>query len=166
MPNGATHILVGLLSGALVRDFFVKHKFPLFFVLVAAVGAILPDIDIGVFWFLNYFYDIPLSAVHRLFTHTVFLPLVLLIIGFLFYKKRKVFLTFSMLSLGSFTHLILDAMVRGTIVPFYPFSKLAVGLNLVPYNDMGNTMILAAEGLLLLSWLGYMYYKHKVKDFI
>jgi len=166
MPNGATHILFGLISADLIRDFVVKKRFSLFYVLVAAVGAVLPDIDIAIYWFLNIFKEVPLGLIHRQFTHTIFLPILLLLIAFIFVKRRKPFLFFSMLSFGAFTHLLLDALLMGSIVPFYPLSTFAFGLNLVPATELGRTVVLVAEGLLLLGWISYLYYKHKVKDFI
>lgn len=166
MPNGATHILVGLISADVIRDYVAKKRFSLFFVLVAAFGAILPDIDIGIYWLLNIFKEVPLALVHRQFTHTLVLPLVLFLVGLAFYKKEKVFLFFSMLSLGTVTHLVLDSLLMGSIIPFYPFSAYHFGLNLIPNTEMGRTIMLVAEGLLLLGWLSYLYYKHKVKDFI
>ncbi|MBU2590266.1 MAG: metal-dependent hydrolase [Nanoarchaeota archaeon] len=166
MPNGAMHILVGLISANVVRDFVVKKKFSLFFVLVAAFGSVLPDVDIALYWLLNVFREVPLSLVHRQFTHTLLLPLLLLLIAFIFIKKEKVFLFFSMLSLGAFTHLVLDSLFIGTIIPFYPISGIYFGLNLVPDTQMAQTVVLVIEGVLLLGWLSYLYYRHKVKDFI
>jgi len=166
MPNGVTHILVGLISADLIRDYVVKKRFSLFYVLVAAFGAILPDIDIAIYWVLNILYGTSITEVHRQFTHTLFLPLLFLIIALIFIKKEKVFLFNSMLALGIFSHLVLDALVSGMIKPFYPLSNFYFGLNLVPYTAFTQTIMLVIEGVLLLGWLSYLYYRHKVKDFI
>ena len=73
-----------------------------------------------------------------------------------------------MIALGSFSHLILDAIFSGQIMPFYPFSYYSIGLNLFDY--LPNALrIIAAPSLdagLLIIWLIYIEWKHKISDFI
>lgn len=166
MPNGATHIIVALIVADIIRDYVVKRKFKMFYVLVAGVAGLLPDIDIIFYWFMNIFSKVPLYDVHRLFTHNLFVPLIFLGIAMLLRKKRKYFLFFSMVSLGTFTHLVLDFTLSGYIMPFYPISTYLAGLNIISGTEMGNTILLGMDAIILLAWLTHEYIKHNIRDFI
>ena len=166
MPNATTHILFALISADVIRDYIAKKRFSLFFVLTAGIAGVLPDLDVGIYWLLNIFRDVPLSMVHRLFTHTIFVPLLFLLVAFLFKAKKKVFLFFLMVSFGIFTHLLLDATLSGMIMPVYPLSSFSIGLNLIPGGEMGRTIILELDGVLLVGWLVHEYMKHNIRDFI
>ena len=54
------------------------------------------------------------------------------------FKDKKIFnldlkLVLLMMSLGTFIHLILDALLIGYIMPLYPFIYTQIGLNIVQY---------------------------------
>ncbi len=57
MPFAVTHILVPILILEVFRNIFFKDhkKFPRYYILIAALGGVLPDFDIGVFYVLYFF---------------------------------------------------------------------------------------------------------------
>ena len=168
MPYAVTHI--SIIIADIIRDYIVKKKFSLYYVLIAGIAGLLPDIDIPIYWLLNSFSTI--SPIHRTFTHTIFLPLIFFIVAFLF-KDKKIFnldlkLVFLMISLGIFIHLILDALLIGYIIPLYPFIYTQIGLNLVKYLPLfiQNSFLPALDAILLILWLIHEEIKHKIRDFI
>ncbi|MDI6737490.1 MAG: metal-dependent hydrolase [Nanoarchaeota archaeon] len=167
MPNPATHLLVPLVLADLWRDYFAKKRFPLFYVLAAGIAGLFPDIDIAVWWVVNLLYEVPMELVHRQFTHTIFIPFLFLVVAILWRKNRKALLLFSMISFGIFTHLLLDAIFSGSIMPFYPLSNFSLGLDLLSGISANVPTLLAAfDGILLGAWLIHEYLKHRIKDFI
>jgi len=180
MPQGVTHVLIALILASFIRDFYISKKdkknFPLHYVLIAGIAGLLPDLDIITFWILNFF-GFTLSEVHRTFTHTLFLPIILLIIGILTLNLKNhtlgrhhlnLHMIFFMLALGSFIHLILDTGIAGTIRPFYPLSNIAVGwdiTSIMPY-PLNNLFFPSLDAVLLVLWLLYVEWKHRISDFI
>ena len=180
MAQAVTHILVPLFLIALYRDFFVsknkKKIFPLHYVLIAGIGGVLPDIDFILTW-ISGLLGYSTEGIHRTFTHTIFVPLIFLLLYFVLWHdkipalgkhKLKINVICLMLSFGTLIHLILDALVSGSIMPFYPFSSLTVGLNLVnllptPLNSLALPTL---DGTLLILYLIYLEVKHKISDFI
>ncbi len=53
MPQAVTHVLIALIIGSFVRDFYIKKKdkkkFPLHYILILGVAGLLPDIDVAVY---------------------------------------------------------------------------------------------------------------------
>lgn len=166
MPNAATHVLAALISADVIRDYFAKKRFSLFFVVVAGIAGLFPDIDVLIYWAVNLFREVPLNLVHRYFTHTLFIPLIFFLVALLFRKKKGAFLLFSMAALGSFVHLVLDITLSGTVMPFYPFINFSFGLQLIPAGQMGSTIIAGLDAFLLVGWIVHEFMKHKIKDFI
>ena len=180
MPEAVTHILVPLILMALIRDFYLgkkeKKHFPLHYVLIAGLSGILPDIDVLAFWILNSF-GIAFDSIHRVFTHTLVLPLIFLILFFVFHNvtvkklgrhKLKLSIICLMIAFGSFAHLILDWVLWGAIFPLYPFSSFASGLNIVSgiQSDLQWVFFPSMDAILLVFWLVYLEVKHRISDFI
>lgn len=180
MPQVVAHILVTALLIALFRDYYLKkrdrRKFPLHYVLIAGVGGILPDIDIIFFWVLR-FYNYAFDEVHRYFTHTLVLPVALIICAFLFrgrnvkeLGKHRLILSniFLIVAFATLTHLVLDAIFIGKIMPLYPFSTFSIGINLVQYlpQPLDSLAMPTLDALLLVLWIVYLELKHKISDFI
>ncbi|MFH1065777.1 MAG: metal-dependent hydrolase [Nanoarchaeota archaeon] len=170
MPNPTTHILVPLILADLYRDYIAKKKFPLLYVLVAGIAGLFPDIDVAIAFVVKLFSNIPFSMIHRQFTHTLFIPLLFLIVAILWRKNRKALLLFGAISFGIFTHLVLDVLIEGSIMPFLPLSGLSIGVNLLSIFSMSSREIMVFftvfDGILLGGWLIHEYLKHKIKDFI
>lgn len=170
MPHAVTHVLIVIIIASIIRDYIVKKKFSLIYVLIAGVAGLLPDIDIPIYWLLSLFTNIP--EIHRTFTHTIFLPLIFFGLAFIF-KNKKLFklnlkLVFLMISLGTFIHLLLDAFLAGYILPLYPFSHVLIGLNIIQYLPLviQKSFLPAVDAVLLILWLAHEQIKHRIKDFI
>ncbi len=170
MPHAVTHVLIAIIIADVIRNYIVKKKFSLFYILIAGIAGLLSDIDIPIYWLLNLFTNIP--EIHRTFTHTIFFPLIFLGLAFIF-KNRKLFkldlkLVFLMISLGTFIHLLLDATLAGYIMPLYPFYHFIIGLNLVQYLPLmiQKSFLPALDAILLILWLAHEEIKHKIIDFI
>jgi len=177
-PQAVTHVLIPIIILQLFRDYVVKNKkaFPLHYVLIGGIAGLLPDIDLAIYWVLYYFGFI-FEEVHRTFTHTLFLPLIFLIMGFVFWKFKseklgerhlKLRNIFFVIAAGSFIHLVLDATLAGTIMPLYPLLNFQIGVNLVGLLPIQfqATFIPALDAILLVLWLIYLEVKHKISSFL
>jgi len=144
--------------------------------LIAGLGGVLPDLDIAVYWILHWF-GFTLSEVHRTFTHNIFVPFSFLILFFIFRgvkirelgkHKLKLNIIFLMLSLGTFTHLVLDAVLSGSVMWLYPFYFTKTGLNLVGMLEypLDRLALPCLDAALLVLWIVYLEWKHKITDFI
>ncbi len=176
MSNAVFHIIFAIFIAEIIRELVGRKKFPVMYVFIAGLAGILPDIDVVAFWIL-YFFGLTIEQVHRTFTHTLFLPLIFLILAGIswgFKNKSlgkhhlKLHTIFLMIVLGSFIHLILDAVLAGRITPFYPFVDFSIGLNVVsllPYALEKIALPSLDAGIFIL-WLIWLEYKHKISDFI
>ena len=142
MPYAITHFLVVVILLELFRDFFIKDKraFPVYYVFIGGLAGLLPDLDLAMFYGLSFF-GYGFNEVHRVFLHNLFIPLLLLLLGLIFYGFKSEILgerhlklrnIFFVIAFGSFIHLILDALVYGEVMFFYPLSYYAIGFNLSP----------------------------------
>jgi len=179
MPYATTHILIAIILIELFREYFVKDnsRFPRYYILIAAIGAVLPDLDVMAYYVL-YFFGFTFEQVHRTFLHTIFVPLILFLIGIIIWKLKirnprlakrhiKLPIVFYILGFGALLHLILDAILSGQIMFFYPFSKFAIGLNLVNIFPVGlrELVLPTLDGILLLFWIFWMEFKLKISDY-
>lgn len=180
MPQAAAHILIPLIIASIFRDFYIKKKdkkkFPLHYVLIAGIAGIIPDLDIVAFWVLNFF-NFSLSEVHRTIAHTIFVPMLLLLLFFVFHNintktlgkhKLKLSYIFLAMTFGSLMHLILDMIFMGQIMPLYPFIDFRIGLNLFGYLPVTLQALAAPsfDAALIIIYLIYLEMKHKLSDFI
>lgn len=180
MPHAVTHVLLPIILLALFRDIFYKgnkkEKFPLHYVLIGGIFGLLPDIDVVVYYALSFF-GFTLNEVHRVFSHNIFLVLLFLALGFIFFKSKnselgrhhlKLSTIFFVISFGVFIHLLLDILVSGDVRIFYPLSSYSIALNLLNYLPLAwrNSFLPFMDAIILVLWLIYMELKHKVSDFI
>jgi membrane-bound metal-dependent hydrolase YbcI (DUF457 family) len=179
MPYATTHILLAILLIELYRDFFVKNnkKFPRYYILIAAIGSIIPDLDIALFYVVSFF-GFSFNEIHRTFLHSIFIPLIFFLAGILTYalkiknrefEKRHITLptTFFILTFGIVLHLVLDATLSGSIMPFYPFSKMGIGLNLVNLFPVAwrDIILPTLDAALLLFWIFWMEFRLKINNY-
>ena len=179
MPYATTHILIAIILVELFRDFIIKDnkKFPRYYILFAVIGGIIPDLDIGLFYILNFF-GFSFAEIHRTFLHTIFVPLILLSIGGIFYyfhlnnsnvskHHLKISWIFFILGFGAILHLLLDMTFAGKIIPFYPFLNLELGLNLIQYapENLRELIIPTIDGILLMLWIFWMEFKLKINNY-
>lgn len=179
MPYAVTHFLVPAILVAIFRDFYLrkkdKKKFPLHYVLIAGLAGLLMDLDYILYYALQGFnFSFPS---HRIFFHNVFFIFIFFILGFIFMRtkigvlgkhKLKLSTIFFVISFGGFIHLILDATLIGTVLVFYPFSELSVGINLLKKfpEYMHNSISEIIDTILLVFWMIYLQVKHRISDYI
>lgn len=179
MPYAVTHFLIPVIIASLIRDHIYKktsHKFSLHYVLIAGLAGVAPDLDIAAFWVLRFF-GFTLEQLHRTGAHSLLIPLVCVLLFFALHNVKvkglgrhrlhiaKIFLV---VSFGVLTHILLDGIFAGHITPFYPFSTIEVGLNLLGYlpNDLEILAPASLDAALLIIYVLYLELKHKISDFI
>lgn len=170
MPHAVAHVLIAMIIAETIRRRLKERKIPGYIVLVTGIAGLLPDMDMILYFFLNIYRQIDITQVHRTFTHTLFLPLMFVGIGFLTYKtekatKHKISLSelAFFIALGVFIHLTLDFLISGSIMPLYPLSSYSAGLNLVPKN-LSRAIVPSIDAVLLVGWLIYEYRNNKNKE--
>ncbi len=176
MPQAVTHIFIVIILLDLYRDYFVKDKrnFPLHYILIGGIAGLLPDIDVIIYYILSFF-GYGFGQIHRTFTHTLFFPLffIVLAIPFLNFKNRKLSERhlklrniFLVIAFGCFVHLILDALVAGVIMPFYPISSAGLGLNLINLFPLAwqGTIEPVLDGVILVLWLISLEYRKRLQS--
>lgn len=168
MPQAVVHVLFTIIVLDLFRDHFLKYKkkLPLHYVFIGGIAGLLPDIDVPLFWLLKNFLGFDVQWFHRLFTHTFLFILIFLAASLIYFDlNKKVSKLFAIITFGAAFHIFLDWLLVGAIAPFYPFSGMTYGLNLI-----GRTMLPAAveglEAIVLLWWLWHEEKTHKISDFI
>jgi len=177
MPHITTHILIPLVIAEIFRDYSAKKKFPLHYVLIAGIAGIFPDLDIPVSWLLNAFgAAVNTGVFHRTVTHTFLFLAFFLLLALIFSKTKIKFLSkhkltlagiFLAISFGVFAHLVLDATIDGSIMPFYPFSNFSLGINLIGAIslELRETLLSGIDGIILIAWLIHEEIRHKISRF-
>ena len=170
MPYTTTHVLVAIILIELFREYFFKNnkKFPRYYILIAAVAGVFPDIE----------YLFRMSYIGRTFMHSLFVPLIFVLLGFLVLKldfrsawvrKRHLKLSFVLFvfAAGTFVHLILDSIFIDPIFLFYGFSDLAVGFELISKfpENLQELVLPVVDAILLFFWIFWMEFKLKVDDY-
>jgi len=175
MPQAVTHIIIPLILADIYRDYIAKRKFNIRYVLIAGLAGLLPDIDIALVWFLRLFSNVSVSELHRTLTHSLFFPLLFLILFFIvgkynprFIKKQKLKLNYIFLAVafGILIHIILDFSFSGNVSIFYPLSNFSIGLNLIPLGYFEGTFFAGLDAIILVAWLVHEELKHKISDYI
>lgn len=178
MPNPTTHILISIILIELFREYFVKDnkKFPRYYILIAAIAGIIPDLDLLAYYGL-YFFGFGFEQVHRTFLHSLFIPMLLFLSGMFFLKSGvkdnlggkhiKISYTFFIFSAGSLIHLLLDMTFGGMLTLFYPVLDFSIGFNLISFfPDKLEWMIPhTIDAILLFFWIFWMEFKLKVRDY-
>ncbi len=184
MPQAVTHILVPILLVAIFRDFYLKRRnkksFPLHYVFIAGLGGVLPDIDFIISAIIN-FTSPEVWSLHKTLTHSLMFPIALFILFILLKPvslKAKICnlgrhnlrlsTIFLMLSIGALIHLGLDFITGEWSYLLYPFSSAEYGLNLITYlsQEWQGVLLTLIDGILLVIYLAYLEFKHKISDFI
>lgn len=168
MPFAVTHVIIAIVLIDLFRKFVLKKKnFPLYLVLIGGIAGLLPDIDILIYWFLQSFTSIELTEVHRVFTHTLFIPVIFLILALIVWKFwPKISHVFFVLSAGWTIHLVIDVLLMYRVPAFYPLFSGDFGLALIPNNFLGGTFFYGLDAIILVLWLVYEWKMKNFKDYI
>lgn len=121
---------------------------------LCAFLGLLPDIDMLVQLATWNILGIPFWP-HRVFTHSIFVPIVLLIIGLLMYRyilNQYAAKLFFLASLAFAVHILLDLAFMGPVWLLAPLSWQAFGLN-VCTNSAYAELFIGVDAILLVGWL-------------
>lgn len=179
MPFAVAHFLIPVIIVDLVRDHLLKVRkvLPNKYVFISGLSGALVDTDMLLFYIFKNSLNVRSLVGHRIFFHNIWVPLFFLFWFIMFYyylKKRNLAKIFLMIFIGTSIHLLLDATIANEIAPFYPFSDIQIGLNLIPVTpDLGwdialrNLDILASiDAILLILWLIHEEKEHNISDFL
>ncbi|OGI15093.1 hypothetical protein A3K63_03885 [Candidatus Micrarchaeota archaeon RBG_16_49_10] len=169
MPLAVTHILVPMIFVDFLRDHFFKshrRKWPNKYIFLVGVAGLIPDADMPLSILLT-----GTTQLHRTFTHTIWLPLIFLVLAAVSYallRDLKVFgfrlwKSFLLVSLGISSHLFLDALLAGSVNLLYPLKDMQIGLNLIPEDWIWFHSSL--DALLLLGWLIHEELEHNISEY-
>jgi len=161
MPYAVTHVLIPIILIDTIRDhvFKMKKKFlPNRYVLLAGIAGMLPDLDL---LFTPY--------LHRTITHSIWFPLTFLF-GFLIsytLRKEKLYKIFLMLFIGFSLHVLMDAILLGSVAPLSPLDSSEIGLNLLtPILLLGPDVYAAIDTVLLFLWLIHEELEHNISEYL
>ena len=179
MPYAVTHILVAIILIELFRGYFIKDnkKFPRYYILIAALGGILLDLDYALV-FILYPFGFTLEQIHPTYSHILLIPFVLFIAGVVIARlkiknhglgKRHMTLpaVFYILSATTLLHILLDFIFFGKLALFYPFSIQTFGLYsilLIP-EELRATFLASLDAILLAFWIFWLEFKVRVRDY-
>ncbi|NJD78416.1 MAG: metal-dependent hydrolase [Candidatus Methanoperedens sp.] len=120
MPDWPTHLIVPLLA-----LFIVSKKEDIRYILMLLPLAIVPDLD-------------TFAAQHRALLHNIFIPLMLLLFGFLASKGKRTIFMISSVYLAS--HVVLD-MFGGGVALLYPFYDKMIYISASLVMDRASDLI-------------------------
>lgn len=172
MPQAVVHFVIPIVLGVLIWKIYTKNKpLSLICALALGMGGILPDIDYAVFWPLYSLGIVSdLAAVHRTYTHSLFFPFLLFIAGLVLVKTRitlkgsNIGLLTMLLSAGSLVHMVLDALISGYVMPFYPLSLMEMGTGLLDSigEELRHDVIATLDGIVFVCTLAYLVLTKKL----
>jgi len=183
MPLAVTHVLVPIISLALFKDYSRRAEkyFTKKHVFLVGVAGLSPDIDLILYRIAQLLgQSVPPSDIgHRIIFHNIWIPLGFIGFYFLFNyfaksKKSKRYQSFSkiflVLFIGFTMHLLLDAVLTGHVMPFYPLDSFMINLDLVGQAAAvsgipGLTILVSMDALLLLFWLWHQEMEHHISDY-
>ena len=122
---------------------------------LCAFLGVLPDIDMLIQLIAAHVLKLNFYP-HRLFTHNIIIPIVLLVIGLLLYRKdvnRYASTIFFLASIAWGVHVLLDLAFMGPIRLWVPFSWANIP-SLLSWTTAGiKNLFIAVDAILLVGWL-------------
>ena len=194
MPLAVTHILVPIIALELLKEYSSRASkfFHRKYAFLVGIAGLFPDLDLHIVG-LSAYLGKPLPQTelgHRILFHNIWVPLGFFLFFLLFYyimpnymkkaktkksKESRVRLknfgkVFIVLCIGWVAHLVLDAMLTGYVMPFYPLSDYMANYNLVGWFETQTgvpmlTTLVSLDALLLFFWLWHEEAHHYIKDY-
>ena len=122
---------------------------------LAAIVGLLPDADMLLQKFAKYVLRIKFYP-HRIYTHNLVIPLILLVIGLALYYRRTgnryASTIFFLMSAGWAVHVALDFAFAGPVRLLAPFDWALYGFDLLYASEIINLLI-GMDAILLIGWL-------------
>jgi inner membrane protein len=131
-----------------------KHMFPydMKFLIPAAIGtfigALLPDIDHQNAYIskkLGIFSKLFKNLKHRTYTHSIFFPLLIALLG-------KIHFIFYFVAFGALMHIIEDFLTKGGVPLFYPFIKQRFSANMFVTGGKGEYFFVFIVSFLVITY--------------
>ena len=176
MPYAVTHVILTIVIADMYRDYAVKKKFSTWFVVIAGIAGLLPDMDIPLGWIASAIMGKDVGF-HRLYTHSFIWFIALFMIGAAVYyfakkqdykifswmvQKRDIVLFFMAVAFGWFMHVFLDCVVAAdhnlSVFPMFP-------INMCP-APFSPDMLAGLDAIILIVWLVHEQWRHEIKDYI
>lgn len=164
MAFSVTHVLIVIVILDFFRHYvFGKKNFPRYLLVIGGIAGLFPDIDLPLQWLSQLFTSNKLLW-HGTFTHSIFIPIILLLIGIILHYKNKIKLSriFYVISTGWFIHLILDCIYGGEpklfFYPFHYIPSIFFNWNIYAHAD-------AIDAIILILWLLHEELHNKIKDY-
>lgn len=168
MALAVTHVLIPIVVLSLFRFYYkrLKKNITIHEVFAAGVAGLLPDIDVPI----DLIFGLEL---HRVFTHTFVVPIIIILIGFFLLRNPKgktkgvhwQTLAF-VAAFGWAFHIFLDMAVSNGVPALWPLSSMTFGWNLLDSLEMSMTYLASLDAVILLGWLWHEDAKHKIIDYI
>ncbi len=165
MAYAVTHILIVIVILDLLRHYvFGKKKFPRYLLIIGGIAGLAPDIDLPLSWLINLLTGTTVEL-HRLFTHSLFLVVLFLVIGIIrqYQDDQKWANIFYVIAVGWFIHIVLDCFYGGGLLPsfFWPYRMLPT---FCPTWDI-YPLAESIDAILLVLWLVHEEVHHYIKDY-
>lgn len=162
MPLAAAHIIPAIIIFNRLKDkpFFKQYLKPNALA-IAAIGSLLPDIDILLNWILK---PSGYSLEHGTYTHTLLFAFLFFLPAAIFavMKKYKFSIYLFIAAGGTVLHLLLDYIIGGGggngVMWLYPFSEQTYKIHLLSKIPIEN----AFEGLDAIILLTWIYFKSPI----
>lgn len=164
MALAVTHVILTIILLDLARHYlFGKKNFPRYLLVVGGIAGLFPDIDIILTWFYQLLTGSSLNL-HRLFTHNLLFPVILLAFAFFFhYQKNLKWAKLSyVVSFGWFFHLLLDCFYGGPetfLQPLWLFNPFC------PFRGISSLTATYIDAIILVLWLLHEELHQKIKDY-
>ncbi|MBI2665804.1 metal-dependent hydrolase [Candidatus Woesearchaeota archaeon] len=166
MALAVTHIILTIIVLDFFRHYvFGKKAFPRYLLVIGGIAGLLPDIDIIMTWGYNFLTGRSVSL-HGTFTHSLFWPILFLIVGVSFhYLKQKNWSKICYVtSVGLFFHIILDCLYGGYKTFFWPFSQNVISSGFCPQWGI-HSYAASIDAIILVLWLVHEELHQMVKDY-
>lgn len=185
MPLAVTHVLVPIILLELMRERYskVSKYFSKKHLLLVGIAGLVPDLDVPLYTFTSIIGKANVTDVgHRIIFHNIWMPAGFLLFFFALRqfakvskgKRKRMAASFSkiflVLFIGFSIHMVLDAVLTGYVMPFYPLNDYTVDLNLMgKFADMSGipilTLAVSLDAILLIFWLWHEETEHYIKEY-
>ncbi len=72
-----------------------------------------------------------------------------------------------MLFIGFSLHILMDAILLGSVAPLFPLDSTEIGLNiLLPLESLGPNVFSAIDAVLLFIWLIHEEFEHNISEYL
>lgn len=157
MPLVVVHFVVSaILSQYLCEKRYGRGKYPAYYPLLGGIFGLVPDLDLPISAILTRFIDYDPTLVHNVYTHVIWIPMMILGIAFLLDAANlKATAIAYLLAVGYSTHITLDFFIGGAKMVFYPVSRF-IFFGLGPISGILHFAEML-DAVVFVVWVVYLY---------